>query len=161
MYISTITILLTGLMAGLFFAWSVSVTLGLKHVHDTPYIEAMQAMNRAILNPVFLFCFFGVAIFLPICTIQHYNPSPGPGFWLLLAASFLYIVGIIGLTSFGNVPLNEALEKLDLTNASAENVATHRAQFENIWNRLNNTRTVLSSSAFILVIIAHLIEGDF
>jgi uncharacterized membrane protein len=52
----------TALMAGLFFAWSYSITLGLARLSDEAYIAAMQAGNRTILNPTFYIVFFGVAL---------------------------------------------------------------------------------------------------
>ncbi len=55
----------TALIAGLFYAWSCSVTLGLARLPDTVYIAFMQATNKAILNPVFFISFIGTAILLP------------------------------------------------------------------------------------------------
>src|SRR5262249_16863870 len=51
-----------GLMAGVFFAFSTSVMRGLARLGPAEAIAAMQAMNRAILNPLFLACFFGSAV---------------------------------------------------------------------------------------------------
>jgi len=43
----------TALMGGLLFSYSCSVVLGLKTLPDQEYIMTMQAINRAIQNPVF------------------------------------------------------------------------------------------------------------
>ena len=56
--ILVITATLTALVAGLFFAWSVSITLGLARVSDSEYVSVMQSINRAIQNPVFFAAFF-------------------------------------------------------------------------------------------------------
>jgi uncharacterized membrane protein len=154
MFLLVFTATLTGLMAGLFFAWSCSVTLGLAHVPDTAYLTAMQAMNRAIQNPAFFICFLGAAIFLPICTYQQYHHQAHTRFWLLLAATALYLIGIIGVTFIGNVPLNQTLDKFNIHVASSQQMAAQRAQFESLWNRLNNIRTVMSTLSFILVVVA-------
>lgn len=154
MFLLVFTATLTGLMAGLFFAWSCSVTLGLAHVPDTTYLTAMQAMNRAIQNPVFFICFLGAVIFLPICAYQQYHHQAHARFWLLLAATALYFIGIIGVTFIGNVPLNQTLDKFNVHVASSQQMAVQRAQFESLWNRLNNVRTVMSTLSFILVVIA-------
>ena len=50
---------LTGLSAGLFYAWEFSVIPGAKRVADQTYIETMQAVNRAIITPAFMLIFFG------------------------------------------------------------------------------------------------------
>ena len=49
-----ITTLFSGLMAGLFYAWSISVTPGLAKIDNSSYLKAFQSMNRAILNPAIL-----------------------------------------------------------------------------------------------------------
>lgn len=54
------TVILTGLSAGFFYAWSVSVIPGTQHISDTSYLQAMQSINRAILNPLFFVVFFGL-----------------------------------------------------------------------------------------------------
>jgi len=61
LFLSVIT---TALMAGLFYSWSISVTPGLKNINDKSYLEAMQAMNKAILNPAFFAIFFGSIVSL-------------------------------------------------------------------------------------------------
>ena len=50
-----------GLMAGLFFAFSVSVMKALGRLPSAEGIAAMQSINVAIINPVFLAAFFGTA----------------------------------------------------------------------------------------------------
>lgn len=57
-----ITLLLNGLSAGFFYAWSVSVILGTKKVGDLTYLETMQNINREILNPLFYIVFFGALL---------------------------------------------------------------------------------------------------
>jgi uncharacterized membrane protein len=50
-----------GLMAGLFFAFSVAVMKALARLPSAEGIGAMQSINVAIINPVFLAAFFGTA----------------------------------------------------------------------------------------------------
>jgi uncharacterized membrane protein len=147
-----ITATTTALIAGLFYAWSCSVTLGLARLSDYEYIVAMQSMNRAILNPVFFMTFIGTVLLLPLSTYLHYGYPIR--FWLLLAATIIYIVGVFGVTMVGNVPLNEALDAFNLQSASTEQMATLRAKFESPWNNLNTIRTIASTITIILVIIA-------
>ena len=149
-----ITTTITGLMAGLFFTWSVSVTPGIGKLPDKEYLASFQAMNRAIINPLFLICFLGTAILLPVCTFRQYDQSLPVPFWLLLSASSLYLIFIIGITFVGNIPLNNRLERLDLSSATSEQMAVFRARFENRWNTLNNIRTLASSITLVLAILA-------
>ena len=119
----------TALMAGLFFAWSWSVTLGLRRLSDKEYLSAMQAMNRAILNPVFFVCFFGAALLLPLNAYLEFGRSTSNRFWYLFAATCFYLIGVMGVTVFGNIPLNNALEAFDLKTASTEEMAKSRSNF--------------------------------
>ena len=144
----------TALMAGLFFAWSCSVTLGLARLTDEEYISAMQAINRAILNPVFFSCFFGSALLLPLSTYLYYDHTLSIRFGLLLVASLLYLLGVMGVTILGNVPLNEALDAFNLASASTQELAAQRTTFEGPWNQLNIIRTIASTLAIIMLILA-------
>jgi uncharacterized membrane protein len=141
-------------MAGLFYAWSCSVTIGLARLPDADYIGAMQAMNRAILNPVFFAGFLGTALLLPLSTYLHYTQPASLRFWWLLAATAIYLLGVFGVTMAGNVPLNETLDAFPLQSASIEEIAAQRTDFEGPWNTLNTIRTLASCLAIILVILA-------
>jgi uncharacterized membrane protein len=142
------------LMAGLFYSYSCSVVLGLKALPDTEYIAAMQSINRAIQNPVFFTGFFGALLLLPIASYMNYSQHPGIRFWLLLSATILYIAGAFCVTVFGNIPLNNALEKFDLLHSSKEMITSQRMNFEQKWNNLNIVRAISSTLSLILVIIA-------
>lgn len=142
------------LMAGLFYAWSVSVTPGLARLGNAEYIRAMQAMNRAILNPLFFICFFGTLVLLPLAAFLNYSPKPGLRFWLLFAASVLYLFGVFGTTVIGNVPLNESLNTFQVNSAPAGELVSRRNSFEIPWNQFNTIRTISSLLALIAALWA-------
>ena len=142
-----IAIVLTGLSAGLFYAWMVSVIPGTRKVVDMTYLESMQAINRAILNPAFFLIFIGSPLALTLSTIQQFNT--GMGFWFLLTATLLYLLGTFGVTIFGNVPLNDALDVLNLAELSEAQTAEFRRGYEQKWNNLHLIRTVFAVLAFI------------
>ena len=150
----------TALMAGLFYAYSFSVNPGLNRLSDTAYVAAMQSINRAILNPVFFAGFMGTALLLPLCTYSNYTQPLSMRFWFLLAATVVYLVGVMGVTMAGNVPLNEALDSFNLSSASASEIAAQRIAFEMPWNRLNTIRTIASILAVIFTILACLNSPD-
>lgn len=144
----------TALMAGLLFSYSCSVVLGLKTLPDQEYIMAMQAINRAIQNPVFFIVFMGCLVLLPLSSYLNYSIPPTKQFWLLLAATIVYVAGVFGTTAIGNIPLNNALDKFNLLNASKEAISSQRAMFETRWNNLNLLRTIASIGSLVLLIIA-------
>ena len=111
--------LLTGLIAGLCFTWNNAVTPGIGQLADMGYLRSFQEMNRAIINPIFLIVFFG-PFFLHIANIFLFKTSSGTILWLVMVSAAMYIIGLVAVTIFGNVPLNELLDKTDLMQASAE-----------------------------------------
>lgn len=149
-----ITATTTALMAGLFYAYTCSVNLGLARLPDTGYIAAMQSINKAILNPLFFAGFLGTLLLLPLSTYLHYTQPTSTRFILLLMASVAYAIGVFGVTILGNVPLNDTLAGFNLQSASEEAIAAQRASFEGRWNNLNTIRTISSTLSILLVIIA-------
>ena len=147
----------TGLSAGLFFAWSFSVTPGLARINDTAYILAFQSMNRAILNPTFFLVFMGPLLLLPLSTYLSYTGTGSLRFWLLTAATVAYVVGVFGITMAGNVPMNEALDTFNIGSATADQIAARRAGFEARWIFLNNIRTGCAALALILGSAAYIL----
>ncbi len=151
------SVILTGLSAGLFYAWSVSVIPGTQKLADPIYLETMQSINRAILNPRFFLIFFGSVVFLSISSIYQFHTSKMT-FWLILSASIFYLFGTVGVTAFGNVPLNDQLDLLKLTELNTDKITAFRRFYETNWNRLHLTRTVFAVISFILSLLAVFIE---
>lgn len=161
-----IILLLTGfvsaLSAGLFYAYSCSVNIGLSRLSDNEYLRAVQSINRAILNPWFFASFMGTLILLPLCTWLCYkNGAASISFHFLLAAAIIYIVGVFGVTIFGNVPLNEILDKFDINSAVATELNIQRMRFEKPWNRLHFVRTIASLASLLLTLGAMVICVKF
>ncbi len=147
-----IAILLTGLSAGLFYAWQVSVIPGTRKIIDITYLETMQSINKAILNPAFFILFFGSPLLLWISTFQHYQN--GTAFWSLFSATATYLIGTFAITAFGNVPLNDTLEALNLQELSDIEIVGFRRSYEKRWNRLHLTRTVFAVLSFAFSLLS-------
>lgn len=152
--ILVLTATTTALIAGLFYAWTCSVIPGLARLNHIEYIKAMQTFNAAIQNPLFFICFFGTAILLPVCTYMHFRHPLSIRFWLLLIATVAYLLGVMAVTIFGNIPLNNSLESFSLTLSSPKVIAVQRRNFESSWNNLHTIRTIASALSIVLVIIA-------
>jgi len=140
-----------GLTAGLLFAWAVSVIVGLALTGDRTYVESMQSINRTIQNPFFFSAFLGAAILLPASTYISYGSSDNKFWWLLTATAF-YLIGVIGVTIFGNIPLNRRLDSFDLQRASSLQITEARTIFEQPWNRFNRIRTFAALISFLMII---------
>jgi uncharacterized membrane protein len=141
------------LMAGLLFSYSVSVNLGLGKLADAAYLKAMQSINESIQNPLFFIVFLGALFILPLATILSYNHQKSM-FLLLFFATLSYVIGVFGVTIFGNVPLNNQLAKFNLMVESIENIKQQRVHFEENWNYFHQIRTFFSVISLVLVICA-------
>ncbi|GAB2486638.1 DUF1772 domain-containing protein [Nocardiopsis aegyptia] len=146
-------VVLSGLFAGLFFAFSIAVMPGLARVGDRAMIEAMQGMNAAILNPWFAVVFVGAPVTVLASLVLHAS-SGEAGAAVFSAASLVLLVAVYVITFGVNVPRNNALEQA----GPAERVgdpAEVRAAFEGVWVRWNHVRTLASAAALVCAVMAH------
>ena len=146
-----LSILFTGLTAGLCFTWSNAVTPGLGRLDDLGFLKAFQAMNRSILNPTFIIVFMSPFLLLFINAFVFKNTNQIT-FTSYLVAAVLFFIGVGLVTIFKNVPLNEILDKSVLETASNVEIAELRKTFEQPWNRWHMIRTVCSFTSFTLLV---------
>ncbi|MEO1054908.1 MAG: anthrone oxygenase family protein [Bacteroidota bacterium] len=146
-----VSIILTGLSAGLFYAWEVSVIPGTKRIGNEAYIETMQSINKAIINPAFMLIFIGSLVMQGLSAYQFRGTQV---FWFVLGALIIYALGTFSVTGMGNVPLNNTLETINANGLSSNELATTRSDYEQPWNRLNRIRTVFAVLSFVLLQLA-------
>ena len=144
------SLLFTGLTAGLFFGWAVSVNPGLRRVADDTYIETMQRVNVAIVNPLFILVFMGTPVALIAGAVVN-ESATSTALWI---AAVLYVVGVLGVTVGGNIPLNNALDAFDLPGADAGAAVQRRHSYETPWVRWHNIRTAANIASFVFAVIA-------
>ena len=143
--------LATGLVAGVFYAYSVSVDPGLAAQSDASYVATMQEINERIQNPLFFASFFGAVLF-PLAALVVHLPRLRSGRFLLISlACLLYIGGGFLLTAFVNVPMNDQLATVD-PEAPARVLSRAREAYEGPWNFWNGVRTVFSTLSFVALI---------
>ena len=149
-------ILLSGLMAGIFFTWSNAVKPGIGKLSDLEYLRALQSMNRVILNKAFIGIFLGSIIAVALVPVFHFKLFPNNIFWMFILALVTYWIGVFGTTVFGNIPLNEILDKVNLESINLEEITALRTRIEVKWNKLNLIRSISSGITFVLLIISYL-----
>ncbi len=130
----------TGVVTGLFVAFAVAVMPGLRATDDAVFLSAMQRINVAIVNPLFLLAFLGSPLLLLVATVV------GPRNAWLWAALALHLVGF-AVTPAVNIPLNNALD-------AATEPGPGRAAFERPWNRAHAARTLLMAGSFAACLVA-------
>ena len=149
-------IILTGLMAGIFFTWSNAVKPGIGKLSDIEYLRALQSMNRVILNNAFRIIFLGAIIAVALVPVFYFNLYPKNIFWLFVFTLVIYWIGVFGVTVSGNIPLNEILDKTNLESITLEEIKTLRKSIELKWNNYNLIRCISSGITFILLVVSFL-----
>jgi uncharacterized membrane protein len=141
----------SGLMGGVFFAFSVFVMKALSKLPPAQGIAAMQSINVVVLNPGFLLVFAGTAVACVVLAILACLRWSEPGAAWLLAGGVLYVAGNFLVTMAGNVPLNDALAAVDPQGAGA---AARWADYLSRWMVWNHVRTLTGAAALAAFIVA-------
>jgi uncharacterized membrane protein len=93
-------------------------------------------------------------LILPLTTWYTYYHASSAAFYFLLSASILYLIGVLGVSVFGNIPLNESLAVFNIDSANPGELSHQRDLFEARWNRYHILRTVCSLISLIFTIAA-------
>ena len=140
-----------GLMAGILFAFPAFLMNALGRLPPPQGIAAMQSINIAIINPLFLTVFFGTAVaclFLAICSLLMWHRS---GTVWQLAGAMLYLVGTLLVTIVFNIPRNDALAA---ANPAIADSARLWADYLASWTAWNHVRTAAALIAAALLTVA-------
>ena len=141
----------TGLVAGVFFAFSTFIMTAFARIPEPHGISAMQSINSTILRSLFMPFFFGTALASVLLAGRALSRWDEPGAMAMLAAGSIYFVGMFLCTIFFNVPLNNVLAAVDPADAEAAPVWS---RYLKIWTAWNHVRTVASTAACGLFITA-------
>jgi uncharacterized membrane protein len=141
----------SGLVAGVFFIFSVCIMRVLGGLPAAQGVATMQNINVVIINPWFLTAFLGTAalcVYVAIASVVRFD---GTGSALLIGGSAAYVIGTFAVTMIFNVPRNDALAALQPDTAEA---ARYWAVYLTEWTTWNHVRTVASTAALALLAAA-------
>src|SRR3954454_13485615 len=150
-YLTLVTALGCGLSAGVFFAFSSFVMPALDRLAPAQSIRAMNSINKLAVTPVFMTALFGTAlacVVLGVWAVTAWGERPAT---LALAGCVLFLVGDIVVTIAANIPLNDALMKVD---PGAADAATRWSRCLSEWTRWNHLRAATAIAASGLLIAA-------
>jgi uncharacterized membrane protein len=139
-----------GLMAGIFFAFSVFLMAAFDRLAPSAAIAAMQSINRTILTPLFLLVFLGSGVACVVATATAFAEPDHAGRAALVAATACYLVGVLAVTSTASVPRNVALDALD---PAAPDAASAWTTYRRPWTAWNHVRTLASIAAAVLLVV--------
>jgi uncharacterized membrane protein len=150
--LTMITAVGAGVAGGVFFAFSTFVMPALHRLPKPHGMAAMQSINRAAPNPLFMAVLLGtgvLAVVVAVCGLRGRGPATP---WLVVGAA-CYLAQIV-LTVAYHVPHNDALAALE---PAAPGSAAAWQHYYTGWTLLNHVRTIMSiaaSSCFVLALRA-------
>jgi len=147
----------SALIGGVFFAFSSFVMKALARVPSAEGIAAMQSINVTVLNPSFLGTFMGtaaVSLLIAVLAVKGWETPSAPWF---LAGALLYLIGTFLVTGLGNVPLNDQLAAVSVTDSTAVTVWEH---YLDRWTMLNTIRTVAAAAATLAFTLGLMQTGN-
>ncbi|NOU88677.1 DUF1772 domain-containing protein [Paenibacillus sp. LMG 31460] len=150
-YLTFASALGSGLLSGVFFAFSAFVMTALARLSVDQGISVMQAINTTILKSLFILIFFGATLLAIILGIASVIKLSTAGAAYVFIGSLLIIVGVFLVTILFNVPLNETL--VSVISGSAEGSRVWKAYLVG-WMPWNHIRTISSIAALACFIIA-------
>ncbi|MFF5075718.1 DUF1772 domain-containing protein [Actinoplanes sp. NPDC000266] len=137
------TVVGSGLMAGVFFAFSAFVMSGLRRLPDQAGAAAMRSLNVTAQRAPLMIALFGVSALCVAVAARALGTWSQPGSGWLLAGAILTFAGALGVTIVVNVPLNNRL--------NAETIAW--SSYLAGWNPANHARTVLCLAGCAVLLV--------
>ncbi|WP_198587089.1 anthrone oxygenase family protein [Glycomyces xiaoerkulensis] len=145
-------LVLVGLMAGVFFAYSVSVMPGLGRTDDRTFVGAFQAVDRAILNPVFLSVFVGALLATAAAAVLYLvDGRARVATWAIVA--FALYFAAVAITGRVHVPRNDEIKAAGEPDGIDPAVVRERFS-EDVWRRWNTVRVLLSTASLVCLAVA-------
>jgi uncharacterized membrane protein len=139
-----------GMIAGVFFAFSVFVMKALARLPLAQGVAAMQSINVCAVTPLFMTALFGTAaacVLLAVSTVFVWY-QPGAGY--VLIGSLFYLLGTIVVTIVFNVPRNNALAAVNPGSADGARLWT---DYVSSWTAWNHVRTIAAVAAAALLTV--------
>lgn len=152
MPMSLLATILSGGIFGFFYAWVCSTMWGLDAIDPRVAIEAMQAMNASVRNPVFFPVFFLTPVALAMTTVIAIVIKARTAALWFGSASACNAVFVIVITAQFNVPLNEALAAYAIPETSAE-AADLWSAYSGQWQVWNTARAAGSGLALLFALL--------
>ena len=148
----------TGLVAGVFGLYAHAIMPGLRRTDDRTFVAAFQAIDRAIINPWFMSCFFGALVLTGLATALHLGPGNRGALPWIAAAFVLYLATVV-ITMVVNVPLNDAIKAAGDPDRIAGLAEVRRNFNEAGWQAWNLVRVALNTTAFGCLAVALIMYG--
>jgi uncharacterized membrane protein len=139
----------SGLIAGIFFAFSTFIMAAFSRIPPEQGIAAMNSINVTIVRSPFMLIFVPTAILsVLIAVLAIIDWRGSAGVWMLAGAGLYVIASFISTIVF-NVPMNDALAKVSGNGAEAVSVWNTYLKDWTWWNHVRTIASLLSAIAFV------------
>jgi len=145
----------SGLIAGVYFAFSGFIMKAFDKLETAQSVTAMNAINEVILRSLFMPVFFASSIVALLLIMAAFVSWDEAGAGLALIAGMVYFFGMFVCTVVFNVPLNNALSKLDPNSDNAQQAWSHYLKNWTKWNHLRTVSSLLTCALCIWLLSNH------
>lgn len=141
----------TGVMAGVFFAFSGFVTQGIDRLPAEDAARAMRGINVTAVRAPLMLALFGTGLVMLVVLGFAFTGALGDATWWAVTAAAVYLVGAIVVTGAANVPRNN---RLAAATNEAGPLASAWNEFRPGWQAWNHVRTIACAAACVGFAIA-------
>ena len=143
----------SGVVGGVFFAFSNFVMAALARLPVPQGIAAMNSINITVITPTFMTALFGTGLLCLVLIAAAIMGWSLPGSYWLLAGAVIDVIGSPIVTMVFNVPLNDALAAVDPASSNGAAVwANHLSQWV-MWNHVRTVTSIVAMACFIFALL--------
>ena len=141
----------SGVVAGVFYAFSAFVMRALDRLVPAEGIRAMQSINREAPTFWLMTALLGTGALCLVLAVDSLRSLDAPGAGWILAGALSYLVTIV-VTAAYHVPRNNALDAVD---PSAPGAAATWSRYVTTWTAWNHLRVAAPLAAAALLTIGY------
>ena len=142
----------SGLIAGVFFAFSAFVMKALARRPPGEGIAAMQSINVVVLKSWFMVAFLGTAAVCVLALVSSLVRWHEPGAEYLFIGGVFYLVGSLLVTIVFNVPRNEALASVAPADPDGARIWAGYVARWTAWNHVRTAASLAAAASFSIAL---------
>jgi uncharacterized membrane protein len=146
-----------GLIAGVFGDWAHTIMPGLHDTDDRTFVRANQALDGAIMRPLFMLTFTGALVLTGIAAVLLRDGDHGALGWVV-AAFGLYLAAFV-ITMAVHQPLNQVIRDAGDPDGITDLAALRDRFHETRWAAWHIVRTIATTAAFACLAWALVLHG--